>query len=78
MARQHIAEGAAQIIDDEGRAVQRVDAIGGEVGRVVQHQLRQAVAPRAVLHLIGQRCKVTLVVRKQATKTPASAMGFVP
>ncbi|HTP07949.1 MAG TPA: hypothetical protein VMP08_06845 [Anaerolineae bacterium] len=46
MAREHIAEDAAQIIDDEGRAVQRVDGVGGEVCRTASKRLSQAVTAR--------------------------------
>jgi len=55
MARQYIAEGSAQIIDDEGCAVQHVDRVCGQVGRAVQQQLCQALTPRAGPHLLGRQ-----------------------
>ncbi len=41
VARQHVAVSAAQIIGNEGGAVQGVDRIGREIGRLTQQQLRQ-------------------------------------
>jgi hypothetical protein len=80
MARQHVAKGAAEIIDDEGRAVQRVDGIGGEIGRLTQQQLRQAVTTRAGPHLLRRQRRENMarpcpVARRSSMLTMIDAEG---